>query len=145
MPNASGGLWFEELFVGQSAEASRTVTEADILAFGAATGDFNPVHFDAEAGKASRFGARIAHGMLTAGHVSALIGMRLPGPGAVYVSQTLSFRRPVHIGATVATRAEVTALDPDKGFATLATRCSVEGKTVLDGQAVILVGRRDAA
>jgi 3-hydroxybutyryl-CoA dehydratase len=141
MPNAAGGLFFEDLAVGMAAEAGRTVGEADILAFAAASGDFNPVHFDAEHAAASRFGERIAHGMLTAGHVSALIGMRLPGPGAVYVSQSLQFRRPVRIGATVRTRVEVTALDEAKGFATLSCACSVDGKAVLTGEAVVLVAK----
>lgn len=142
MPNSAGGLYFEDLSLGQSAEASRTVTEADILAFAAASGDMNPVHFDESFAATTRFETRIAHGMLTAGHISALIGMRLPGPGTVYVSQSLSFRRPVAIGATVKTRVEVTALDPARGFATLSTTCSVEGKAVVSGEAVVMVGRR---
>lgn len=144
MANAAGGLSFEELAVGQSAEAARTVTEADILAFAAASGDLNPVHFDEEFAAGTRFGGRIAHGMLTAGHVSALIGMRLPGPGSVYVSQSLSFRRPVAIGATVRTRVEIVALDAAKGFATLSTTCSVGGKAVLTGEAVVMAPRAAA-
>jgi 3-hydroxybutyryl-CoA dehydratase len=142
MPNAAGGYHFEELSVGMSAQSSRTVTEADILAFAAASGDMNPVHFDEAYAATTRFETRIAHGMLTAGHVSALIGMRLPGPGAVYVSQALQFRRPVKIGATVATRVEVIALDAARGFVTLSTACSVEGKAVLTGEAVAMVAKR---
>jgi 3-hydroxybutyryl-CoA dehydratase len=142
MPNAAGGLYFEDLSQGQTAEASRTVTEADILAFGAASGDMNPVHFDESFAATTRFETRIAHGMLTAGHISALIGMRLPGPGTVYVSQSLSFRRPVQIGATVKTKVEVTALDEARGFVTLSTTCSVDGKAVVSGEAVVMVARR---
>ena len=142
MSNAIGGYYFEELAIGQKAGAARTVTEADILMFGAASGDMNPVHFDAEFAATSRFGERIAHGMLTASHVSALIGMRLPGPGSVYISQSLSFKRPVKIGATVHTEVEITALDPSKGLVTLSTTCSVSGKTVLSGVAVAMVEKQ---
>lgn len=142
MPNAAGGLLFEELAIGQAVEAGRTVTEADVLMFGAASGDMNPVHFDAGYAAGTRFEERIAHGMLTAGHISAAIGMRLPGPGTIYVSQKLEFKRPVKIGATVTTRVEVTALDPHRGFATLATTCSVEGRTVLAGEAVVMVEKK---
>jgi 3-hydroxybutyryl-CoA dehydratase len=137
--NAAGGLYLEELSVGASAQSGRTITEADILAFAAASGDTNPVHFDAEYAATTRFKERIAHGMLTAGHISAIIGTRLPGPGAVYVGQTLSFRRPVRIGDTVKTVVTISAIDTAKGFVTLECVCSVGGKTVLDGQATVLV------
>lgn len=143
MPNKAGGLFFEELTIGQKATSSRTVTEADILMFGAASGDMNPVHFDAEFAASSRFGERIAHGMLTASHVSALIGMRLPGPGSVYISQSLSFKRPVKIGANVTTQVEITALEPDKGLVTLTTTCDVGGKIVLSGTAVAMVSKQE--
>jgi 3-hydroxybutyryl-CoA dehydratase len=141
MPNPAGGYYFEDLAIGQTAQSARTVTEADILAFGAASGDMNPVHFDAEFAASSRFGERIAHGILSASHVSALIGMRLPGPGSVYVSQSLAFKRPVKIGATITTKVEITALDPAKGFVTLLTTCSVGGKVVLSGEAVAMVAK----
>jgi 3-hydroxybutyryl-CoA dehydratase len=144
MPNTVGGHYFEELSIGQKAIASRTVTETDIAMFGGASGDMNPVHFDANYAGTSRFGERIAHGMLTASHVSALIGMRLPGPGSVYISQSLSFKRPVKIGATVTTEVEITELEPNKGFVTLATTCSVDGKTVLTGTAVAMVDKQAA-
>jgi 3-hydroxybutyryl-CoA dehydratase len=139
MPNAAGGYFFEELSIGQKANSNRTVTEADILMFGAASGDMNPVHFDALFAASGRFGERIAHGMLTASHISALIGMRLPGPGSVYISQSLAFKRPVKIGANVTTQVEIVDLDPTKGLATLNTTCSVDGKTVLSGVGVIMV------
>jgi 3-hydroxybutyryl-CoA dehydratase len=142
MGNTAGGYYFEDLAIGQKAVSSRTVSEADILMFGAASGDMNPVHFDAEFAATSRFGERIAHGMLTASHVSALIGMRLPGPGSVYVSQTLAFKRPVKIGATVKTEIEITELDPAKGLVTLTTTCSVGGKAVLTGVAVAMVEKQ---
>jgi 3-hydroxybutyryl-CoA dehydratase len=141
MPNDYGGAWLDELVVGQSARAARIVTEADVLAFAAASGDMNPVHFDEDYAATTRFGTRIAHGMLTGAHVSALIGMRLPGPGSVYVSQTLTFRRPVKIGDSVVTHAEITAIDPAKGYVTLTTTCQVAGKPVLTGEAVVLVAK----
>jgi 3-hydroxybutyryl-CoA dehydratase len=142
MANTAGGYFFEDLSLGQKASSSRTVSEADILMFGAASGDMNPVHFDAEFAAASRFGERIAHGMLTASHISALIGMRLPGPGSVYISQTLAFKRPVKIGATVKTEVEITELEPSKGFVTLTTTCTIGGKAVLTGVAVAMVEKQ---
>lgn len=143
MPNSVGGFYFEELTIGQKVSSKRTVTEADILMFGAASGDMNPVHFDAEFAASSRFGERIAHGMLTASHVSALIGMRLPGPGSVYISQTLAFKRPVKIGSTVMTQVEITELETKKGLVTLETTCSVDGKIVLTGSAMAMVSKQD--
>ena len=143
MPNIAGGYFFEELTVGQKAQSARTVTEADILMFGAASGYMNPVQFDADFAATSRFGERIAHGMLTASHVSALIGMRLPGPGSVYISQDLQFKRPVKIGSTVVTQVEITALEPTKGLVTLSTTCSIGGKAVLTGNAVAMVAKQD--
>src|SRR3954451_24614241 len=97
----------DEITVGMSAEHTKTVTEADVVLFAGITGDFNPVHVDAEAAAKSRFGARIAHGMLSAGLVSAAIAMKLPGPGSIYMSQSLRFTRPVMIGDTVTARVEV--------------------------------------
>lgn len=131
---------FEDLAVGQSATFRKTITEADILLFCAVSGDTNPVHIDAEAAQQSQFGERIAHGMLSASLISTVLGTRLPGPGTIYLSQTLKFRAPVRIGQTVTARAEVTALDPARKRATLATACLVEGKAVLEGEAVVMVG-----
>jgi 3-hydroxybutyryl-CoA dehydratase len=142
MPNTAGGHFFDELSIGQKAISRRTVTEADILMFGAASGDMNPVHFDAEFAATTRFGERIAHGMLTASHVSALIGMTLPGPGSVYISQDLQFKRPVKIGSSVVTEVEVIALDGAKGFVTLSTICTISGKVVLTGTAIAMVAKQ---
>ena len=96
----------------------------------------------AEAAAASQFKERIAHGMLSAGLISAVLGTRLPGPGTIYLGQTLRFRRPVKIGDTVTATCEVTALDPAKKQATLKTVCTVAGKTVIDGEAVVLPSSR---
>lgn len=133
------GMRFEDLSVGQTARFSKTITEADILLFAAVSGDTNPVHIDAEAAKATPFGERIAHGMLSASLISTVLGTRLPGPGTIYLAQTLKFRAPVRIGDTVTATAEVTALDPARKRATLATVCTVAGKTVLEGEATVMV------
>jgi 3-hydroxybutyryl-CoA dehydratase len=138
------GLFLEELSVGQSAQLVRTVGEADIVAFAAVTGDTNPVHLDADYAATTSFGQRIAHGMLSAGYISAVLGTTLPGPGAVYLSQTLTFKRPVRIGDEVTARATVRAIDAAKARVTLATVCLVNGKPVLDGEAVVLVPRQAA-
>jgi 3-hydroxybutyryl-CoA dehydratase len=104
--------------------------------------DTNPVHIDAEAAEKSPFGERVAHGMLSAGLISAVLGTRLPGPGTIYLGQTLRFRAPVKIGATVTATAEITALDPERKRATLKTTCTVAGKTVIEGEATVMVPSR---
>lgn len=133
---------FEDLVIGQSAILTRTVDEQDLVAFAAVTGDTNPVHLDEAYAATTPFKTRIAHGMLSAGYISAVLGTTLPGPGAVYLSQTLNFKRPVKIGDAVVTTATITALDDAKGRATLATHCSVNGKTVVEGEAVVMVPRK---
>jgi 3-hydroxybutyryl-CoA dehydratase len=100
--------------VGEKASATKTISEADIYAFAGLTGDFNPLHVDAEFARQSRFGERIAHGLLTAGLISTVLGMHLPGPGGIFLSQTLKFLRPVRIGDTITATAEVTAWNPAK-------------------------------
>ena len=138
------GLFLEDLSVGQSAELARTVTGGDLDAFAAVTGDDNPVHLDEALAAATPFGGRIAHGMLSAGYISAVIGTKLPGPGAIYVSQSLRFRRPVKIGDTVLARAEITAIDADRARVTLKTTCLVAGKAVVEGEAEVMVPRKGA-
>ena len=138
------GLYFDELSVGQSAEVTRVVGAADIEAFADVSGDVNPVHLDEAYAKTTTFGGRIAHGMLAAAYISAVIGNRLPGPGAIYLSQTLRFRRPVKIGDPVTAVVTVKALDAARGHATFETLCQVNGKTVVDGEALIMVPRRGA-
>ena len=131
---------FDELAVGTSAERSHTVTDADIVRFAEATGDDNPLHLDEAAAAKTMFKGRIAHGMLSAGFISAAIGTQLPGFGAVYVTQTLQFRRPVRIGDTITTRVQVQELFPAERRVRLATTCTNQhGKTVTDGEAVVLV------
>jgi len=130
----------DEIQVGQVAEMAKTVTEADVTLFAEVTGDFNPVHVDAEAAAQSRFGERIAHGMLSAGFISAVLGMRLPGTGSIYLSQSLRFTKPVRIGDTVTTRVEVVEVLATKRRVRLATVCrNQQGETVVDGEAVVMV------
>ena len=129
-----------DFVVGQSAELTRTITEADVMAFASVTGDFNPVHVNAVAAAASSFGERIVHGMLTASLFSTLLATKLPGPGAIYLSQSLKFLRPVKLGDTVTVRAEVLSLDIAKRHMTLETSARNErGKTVVSGEAVVQV------
>jgi len=138
------GLFLEELSVGQSAELTRTVGAADIEAFAAVSGDNNPVHLDADYAATTSFGERIAHGMLSAGYISAVIGTQLPGKGAIYLSRTLRFKRPVKIGDVVTARATITGIDAAKARVTLDTVCLVNAKPVIEGEAVIMVARKDA-
>jgi 3-hydroxybutyryl-CoA dehydratase len=132
------GYAFEDLQLGQSASVGKTITDADILMFAAVSTDTNPVHLNAEAAANSVFKERVAHGMLSAGLISAVLGTRLPGPGTIYMGQTLRFRAPVRIGDTVTATAEVTALDAEKKRATLKTTCTVAGKVVIEGEATVL-------
>jgi 3-hydroxybutyryl-CoA dehydratase len=130
----------DEIQVGQSAELAKTVTETDIALFAGVTGDFNAVHVDAVAAAQSRFGERIAHGMLSAGFISAVLGMRLPGAGSVYLSQSLKFTKPVRIGDTVTARVEVLEVVATKRRVRLATTCrNQNGETVVEGEAVVMV------
>ena len=138
------GLFFDELALGQSAERSHVVSAGDLEAFAAVSGDTNPVHLDEDYAKATPFGGRIAHGMLSAAYISAVLGTQLPGPGAIYLGQSLRFRRPVKIGDVVTARATVSALDADKGRVTLQTVCLVDGRAVVEGEAVVIAPRRTA-
>ena len=135
-------FFLEDLTVGQSASYGRAISEADVREFALMSGDFNPVHLDEAYARTTTFQGRIAHGMLSAAYISAVIGTRLPGPGAIYLSQSLRFRRPVKIGDPVTTRVTITALDERRGHATFATVCQVDGKTVVEGEALIMVPRK---
>ena len=136
------GYRFEDLTVGMTAAVARTVSEADILAFAGVSGDTNPVHLDGEFAAASMFGQRIAHGMLSAAFISTVFGTKLPGPGCIYLGQSLRFKAPVKIGDTVVARVTVKELVPEKRKAVFETVCTVAGKVVVDGQADILVPAR---
>jgi 3-hydroxybutyryl-CoA dehydratase len=132
------GKTIDELAVGDSAQFSKTVTETDIYLYAGVTGDFNPAHVDEEYARKTYFGTRIAHGMLSAGFISAVLGTRLPGPGAIYLRQELTFLGAVKIGDTITARVEVTEIDAAKGRVKLLTTCdNQEGKRVLTGEAVV--------
>ncbi|MBL8147919.1 MAG: MaoC family dehydratase [Anaerolineae bacterium] len=125
--------------VGDSARRTRTISEADVLAFAAASGDENPVHTDAAYAATTRFGRPIAHGMLTASLISAILGNDLPGPGSVYLNQTLSFKAPVFPGDTVTGTVECIKFREERGIATFRTTVTnQDGVLVLEGEAVIL-------
>jgi 3-hydroxybutyryl-CoA dehydratase len=136
------GYFFEDLQVGQTDSLGKTITEADVLLYAAVSMDTNPIHVDAEAAKQSLFGERIAHGMLSAGLISALLGTRLPGPGSLYMRQSLRFAAPVKIGDTVKATVTVTALNPEKKRATLGTVCTVGDTVVIEGEAYVQVPSR---
>jgi 3-hydroxybutyryl-CoA dehydratase len=135
-------LYFEDLVIGQSSRLVRTVQSGDILAFAEISGDFNPVHLDATYAATTPFKTTIAHGMLTAAYVSAIFGTDLPGPGCIYVSQTLNFRAPVRAGDEVVTRVEVIELLAAKRRARFLCQCTVADKVVLEGEAILLVPTR---
>jgi 3-hydroxybutyryl-CoA dehydratase len=135
---------FGDLAIGQAATFTKTVSESDILLFAGITGDMNPLHVNQPWAEGSRFRGRIAHGILTAGFVSTVIGMHLPGPGAVYLRQSLTFVGPVHIGDTVTARAEVVELMAARRRMRLKTTVhNQRGETVLDGEALVQLDERD--
>ena len=134
---------YSDLKLGQSAEMVHTVTEEDIKTFGDLSGDYNPLHFNEEWAKDTMFGGRIAHGILTAAYVSAAIGMKLPGPGTIYMSQSMKFLGPVRIGDTITARVEIVNLNDEKRRITLRTLCTnQDGKTVLDGEALVTLMKK---
>ena len=136
---ALGGMQIDEICVGMSASYSQTITDADIKAFAGISGDNNPVHMSDEYAEDSRFGKRIAHGLISASFFSSLFGTRIPGPGCVYVSQQLNFKKPVYIGDTVTASITVSKLDKTKNRVFFETVCKVKGKTVIDGSAELYV------
>jgi 3-hydroxybutyryl-CoA dehydratase len=136
------GYYLEDLSPDMEASVSKTITEQDIDAFAELSGDINPVHLDEEFAAKSIFKKRIAHGFLTGSLFSTVLGTKLPGPGCIYLSQSLKFRAPVYIGDEVVATCKVTGVDTEKGRVTLACDCSVNGKTVLEGEAILMVDRR---
>ncbi len=131
---------FADLQVGQSAERTKLMTESLINAYAELTGDFSPVHIDEAAAAKTRFGTRIAHGMLSVSFLSALIGMDLPGPGTIWVAQALKFKQAVKLGDTITWRVEVLELFPERKRATLSAVCrNQRGETVIEGEGTILL------
>jgi 3-hydroxybutyryl-CoA dehydratase len=135
-------LYFEDLSVGMSERLVKKVSSSDVVGFAEVTGDRNPIHLSEHFAAKTTFGTRIAHGLYTASLISAVLGTRLPGPGAVYISQTLNFRAPVRIGDTVVVKVQVTELIPKKHRARLSCTCAVKGEVVLDGEALVKVPSR---
>jgi 3-hydroxybutyryl-CoA dehydratase len=132
------GKSIDQLKVGDAAEFAKTVTETDIYLYAGITGDFNPAHVNEEYAKNTFFKARIAHGMLTAGFISAIIANQLPGPGTIYLKQELIFLAPVHIGDTITGRVEILELMPEKNRVRLKTTCSnQDGVVVLTGEGLV--------
>lgn len=139
------GYCLEDLEVGMSAVYTKTVTDADLVLFAGVSGDINPMHVDQEYAKTTMFEGRIAHGMLTASFISAVLGTKLPGPGCIYLNQTLKFKAPVRPGDTVKAKVTIKAIDPERARVTVDTVCTVAGKPVIEGEAVLMVPRRAAA
>lgn len=126
-------------YVGQTASVTRTISESDVYLFAGVTGDLNPAHTNEEYAKTTHFKTRIAHGMLSAGLISAVLGMQLPGPGTIYTGQTLKFLAPVHIGDTITATAEIKSLDLERNRVVLTTTCTnQEGTMVITGEATAL-------
>ncbi len=136
------GYFFEDLEVGMTAAYARTIGPADLVMFDGMSGDTNPMHLNEEYAQQTMFGGTIAHGMLCSSFISTVVGTRLPGPGCVYVSQTLKFKAPVRPGDTVTARATVNELIPEKDRCILETVCTVGEKVVISGEAQVLVPRR---
>jgi 3-hydroxybutyryl-CoA dehydratase len=137
-------LAFEDLRVGMRETLLKTVMDTDVVGFARLSGDDNPIHLCDTYAAGSRFGERIAHGLYTASLISAVLGTRLPGPGAVYRSQTLHFHAPVRIGEVVTVTVEVVELMPQGRKVRLACEASVDGRVVLDGEALVSVPARSA-
>lgn len=140
--NEIGGYDIEDLEAGMSANFAKTITEADILSFAAASGDNNAVHINEEFARTTPFKGRIAHGMLTASVISATLAGHLPGPGTVYLGQNLRFKAPVRPGDTVHATVAVKELQPEKSRVVMSTVCRVGEKVVIDGEAVVSVTSR---
>ncbi len=136
------GYFLEDMEVGMTAVYAKTVTEADIVMFAGVSGDTNPVHLDANFARQTAFKGRIAHGMLSASFISAVLGTRLPGPGCIYLSQNLKFRAPVKAGETVTARVTVKDVNRDSKRIVLDTVCTVGDTVVIEGEAKLLVNRR---
>jgi 3-hydroxybutyryl-CoA dehydratase len=133
--------YYEDLVLGQSASVEKTVTERDIEIFGEATGDFNPLHFDEGYARKTIFRGRVAHGALSIGFISAVVGTKLPGPGTIFVSARTDFKAPVRIGDTVVTTCTVKEIR-ERREVVLDCACTVDGKIVVTGEALVLAPKR---
>jgi len=136
------GYYLEDLKVGMAASFAKTITEADIVMFAGISGDTNPVHMHQEFGASTMFKGRIAHGMLSASLLSTVFGTKLPGPGAIYLSQNLRFKAPVRIGDTVTATATIREIVTEKRRVVFDCTCTVGETTVIDGDATLMVSNR---
>jgi len=141
-PEISHGLFFEDLFEGMVARFGKTVTDADIVMFAGISGDTNPVHLDQAYAETTMFKGRIAHGMLSASFISTVLGTKLPGPGCIYLSQSLRFLAPVRVGDTVVAEVMVSSINAEKKRISLATKCKVGNTKVIEGDALVIVPSR---
>jgi len=137
------GYALEELVVGMTASYFHTLSESDVVDFADLTGDHNPLHLDEEFAKRTRFKGRIVHGMLTASFLSTVVAI-MPGPGTIYLSQSLAFHAPVRIGDTVEAHVTVTEINAAHKRVQLKTVCRVGDKVVIDGEALVMVPSRKA-
>ena len=140
--NKLHGFFIEDLKVGQEAILSKTITEADIANFSGVTGDNNPVHISDDFASKTIFKKRVAHGFFTASLISTLIATKLPGPGSIYISQTLKFLAPAYIGDNILTRVIIQKIDKEKRRVNLLTECFISNKKILTGEAEILVDKK---
>lgn len=138
------GHFIEDLAPGMVAELERTITGSDIDAFADVSGDINPIHLDEDYAATTMFKTRIAHGMLTASFISAVLANRMPGPGCIYLSQSLRFKAPVKPGDKVLVRATVSEIMPERRRVILTCECLVDDAVVLDGEAEVMVPSRAA-
>jgi|TARA_B110000908_G_scaffold59866_1_gene72679 3-hydroxybutyryl-CoA dehydratase len=140
--NNQHGYYLEDLTIGMESSYQKTITETDIDAFAALTGDTNPVHLDSEYAATTPFKARIAHGMLSAGLISTVLGTQLPGPGCIYLEQQIKFKAPVFIGDTLVATVTVEDINQRRGRVSLKTQCFVNTKLVVDGTASMMVDKK---
>ena len=140
--NNQHGYYLEDLTIGMESSYQKTITETDIDAFAALTGDTNPVHLDSEYAATTPFKARIAHGMLSAGLISTVLGTQLPGPGCIYLEQQIKFKAPVFIGDTLVATVTVEDINQRRGRVSLKTQCFVDTKLVADGTASMMVDKK---
>jgi len=140
--NNQHGYYLEDLTIGMESSYQKTITETDIDAFAALTGDTNPVHLDSEYAATTPFKARIAHGMLSAGLISKVLGTQLPGPGCIYLEQQIKFKAPVFIGDTLVATVTVADINQRRGRVSLKTQCFVNTKLVADGTASMMVDKK---
>lgn len=132
-------MTIHELRVGESASRSKTITETDVYLFAGITGDLNPAHVNEQTASLTPFGGRIAHGILSAGLISAVLGMQFPGPGTIYLGQELKFTRPVRFGDTVTATCTVSEIRAEKNIVKLDTVCTNQaGEVVLQGMATVM-------